>query len=271
MAVTRSHRPSQERLWSGAMLWVFDLDGVVWLAGHAIPGSPEAVHRLRSEGHRVAFVTNNSTPTVAEYVERLARAGIDIEPGELATSSQAAATLIDAGSRVAVVGGEGVREALTARGADLVAASDGPDAVVVGRSLELSFEELAHAASAIRKGARFLATNTDSTFPTPHGPEPGAGALVAYLQVGSGRNAEVAGKPEAAMADMVRARYGDPDVVVGDRAETDGAFAEKIGAPFALVLSGVTSRSDLPIEPTPTLVADDLAAAVQQLLTRFGD
>ena len=252
------------------MLWVFDLDGVVWLAGQAIPGSPEAVDRLRSRGHRVAFVTNNSTPTVAEYVDRLAAAGIEVAPDELATSSQAAATLLEPGSRAAVVGGGGVREALTSRGIELVASGDHPDAVVVGRSLKLDFEELAHAATAIRKGARFVATNTDATFPTPDGPEPGAGALVAYLQVGSGCTADVAGKPERAMADMVRARYGQPDVVVGDRAETDGAFAVRVGAPFALVLTGVTTRADLPVKPAPQVVADDLAGAVDRVLADLG-
>lgn len=250
------------------MLWVFDLDGVVWLAGQAIPGSPEAVHRLRQAGHSVAFVTNNSTPTVAEYVDRLARAGIDIEPGELATSSQAAARLVGPGDRVACVGGEGVREALSERGTQLVGAEEDPVAVVVGRSLQLDFAELAGAARAIRDGARFVATNTDATFPTPHGPEPGAGALVAYLQVGSGRPAEVAGKPEAPMADLVHGRFGRPDVVVGDRAETDGAFAQRMGVPFALVLTGVTRRSDLPVQPQPTVVAEDLAGAVDALLSR---
>lgn len=244
------------------MLWVFDLDGVVWLAGTAIPGSAEAVNRLRADGARVAFVTNNSTPTVAEYVDRLGRAGIEMSPDELATSSQAAASMIPPGTRVAYVGGAGVREALDLRGAEIVAATDDPAALVVGRTLQLDFAELAAAASAIRNGARFIATNTDATFPTPHGPEPGAGALVAYLQVGSGRTAEVAGKPEAPMAELVRSRYGQPDMVVGDRAETDGAFARRVGAPFALVLTGVTKRSDLPIDPQPAVVADDLAAAV---------
>lgn len=256
---------------SGAMLWVFDLDGVVWLSGQAIPGSADAVRRLRDGGHRVAFVTNNSTPTVDEYVERLARAGIGISPEELATSSQAAASLLEPGSRVAYVGGEGVRQALLERGAELVPVDDSPVAVVVGRSLELDFDELAEAARAIREGARFVATNTDATFPTPEGPEPGAGALVAYLQVGSGRAAEVAGKPEQAMADLVRSRYGAPDVVVGDRAETDGAFAVRVSAPFALVLTGVTRRADLPVRPAPVLVADDLAGAVQAFLSRTGD
>jgi HAD superfamily hydrolase (TIGR01450 family) len=252
------------------MLWVFDLDGVVWLAGQAIPGSPEAVLRLRQSGSQVAFVTNNSTPTVAEYVQRLAHAGVEIDPGELATSSQAAASMLEPGQRALCVGGEGVREALTERGVELVGAGDDPHAVVVGRSLRLDFDELAAAARVIRDGARFIATNTDATFPTPHGPEPGAGALVAYLQVGSGRAAEVAGKPEKPMAELVETRFGHPDMVVGDRAETDGAFAARIGAPFALVLTGVTSRADLPIDPTPAIVADDLAGAVDRHLQGAG-
>lgn len=248
------------------MLWVFDLDGVVWLAGHAIPGSPEAVLQLRSEGVQVAFVTNNSTPTVAEYIKRLADAGINIEPSELASSAQAAASLIAPGTPVAYVGGEGVEESLRERGVSLVASDHDPEVVVVGRSLRLDFAELAAAASAIRGGARFIATNTDATFPTPSGLEPGAGALIAYLEVGSGRKAEVAGKPHRAMAELVRGRFGQPDLVVGDRPDTDGAFAQQVGAPFGLVLTGVTKPGDLPVTPRPDVIGDDLAHVVAQRL-----
>jgi glycerol-1-phosphatase len=248
------------------MLWVFDLDGVVWLSGHAIPGSADAVEKLRGNGERVVFVTNNSTPTIAEYVKRLEAAGISADRDEMATSGQAAASVLVPGTRAACVGGPGVMEAMKERGVDVVPPSSDPAAVVVGRSLTLDFDELAAAAAAIRAGARFIATNTDATFPTPHGLEPGAGALVAYLEVGSGRQAEAAGKPEQPIAEMVRARFGQPDMVVGDRPETDGQFATRIGAPFALVLTGVTSRKDLPVSPTPTIVADNLAAVVAEHL-----
>lgn len=250
------------------MLWVFDLDGVVWLAGHAIPGSADAIGRLRRNGERVAFVTNNSGPTVKEYLDRLHDAGVEVEPDELVTSAQAAASLLQPGTRAAWIGGEGVREALESRGVELVPAVEEPAAVVVGRSLTLDFAHLAQAASALRSGARFIATNTDATYPTPEGPEPGAGALVAYLEVGSGQKAVAAGKPEAAMAELVRTSVGQPDIVVGDRAETDGLFAERVGAAFALVLTGVTSRGDLPVTPTPNVVADDLAAVVGRHLSK---
>jgi 4-nitrophenyl phosphatase len=246
------------------MLWIFDLDGVVWLAGQGIAGSASAIERLRKSGERVAFVTNNSTPTIAEYMQKLFDADISVEPGELVTSAQAAASLLAPGSRASCVGGPGVIEALQHRGVQIVGSDADPVAVVVGRSLTLDFEELSAAAGAIRSGARFIATNADATFPTPHGLEPGAGALVAYLQVGSGKEAEAAGKPEQAICDLVRTRFGQPDIVVGDRPESDGRFAERIGASFALVLTGVTSRSDLPVLPSPAIVGDDLAAVVSE-------
>jgi 4-nitrophenyl phosphatase len=244
------------------MLWVLDLDGVVWLAGTAIPGAPEAVRRLHAAGEAVAFVTNNSGPTLAEYTAMLHRTGIEIDEGELVTSAQAAASLLAPGSRAAVVGGPGLTEALQARGVAVVPAHDHPAAVIVGRSLELDFGALAAAAGAIREGARFVATNTDATFPTGHGLEPGAGALVAYLEVGSGRKAEVAGKPHQAAADLLRERFGPAGLVVGDRPDTDGSFARLIGAPFALVLSGVTRAEDLPVSPAPAIVKADLATVV---------
>ncbi len=244
------------------MLWVLDLDGVVWLAGTPISGSPEAIRRLHDAGERMVFVTNNSGPTVSEYVARLSRAGVDVDADELLTSSQAAASLLTAGSRAAVVGDPGIKEALDARGVGIVGSQDHPDAVVVGRSVDLDFAELAAAATAIRAGARFVATNNDATFPTPHGLEPGAGAVVAYLEVGSGRKAEVAGKPNQPAADLLRTRFGAPGLVVGDRPDTDGLFAERIGAPYALVLSGVTGAGDLPVSPEPVVVEPDLAAVV---------
>jgi 4-nitrophenyl phosphatase len=248
------------------MLWVLDLDGVVWLAGTAIDGSADAVRRLRQAGETVAFVTNNSGPTLGDYVTMLARAGIEVGEDELVTSAQAAASRLEPGTRAAVVGGPGVTEALEARGVIVVAATADPAAVVVGRSLQLDFDTLAAAAAAIRAGARFVATNADATFPTRHGIEPGAGALVAYLEVGSGATAEVAGKPHQAAADLLRDRFGPVGLVVGDRPDTDGRFAELIAAPFGLVLSGVTGRHDLPVAPEPAFVADDLAAMVTSRL-----
>lgn len=249
------------------MVWVLDLDGVVWLARAPIPGSADAIARLRAAGEQVVFLTNNSGPTLAEYAAALTAAGVAAAPEDLATSAQAAAELLEPGQKVAVLGGDGLHEALRARGVVEVPATASPAAVVVGRMVTLDYDELAGAATAIRDGARFVATNTDSTFPTPGGLVPGAGALVAFLQVASGRAPEVAGKPNAPVADLVRARFGDLGVVVGDRADTDGLFAKLAGARFALVLTGVTKAEDLPVEPAPEIVGANLAEVVDRLLS----
>ncbi len=248
------------------MTWALDLDGVVWLAGHAIPGSTGAVSELRSAGERVVFLTNNSGPLVAGHVEALAKVGLPCAPGDLATSAQAAASMLSPGSRVAVVGGGGILEALDEQGVKVVSAKQSPDVVIVGRCLELDYWALSAAAGAVRDGARFIATNTDSTFPTADGLVPGAGALVAFIATAAGRQPEVAGKPHEPMAALVKSRYGALSVVVGDRPETDGLFAKRTGSRFGLVFSGVTQPSDLPVEPAPDLVAQDLAELVRQYL-----
>jgi glycerol-1-phosphatase len=275
--------------------WALDLDGVVWLARRPIAGSAAAVEELRSDGQRVVFLTNNSGPTVAAHLDALSRAGIECDAADLTTSAQAAASLLSPGSRVAVIGHEGIREALTAREVKEVGPAEGPDAVVVGRTVELDYWALSAAAGAVRAGARFVATNTDATFPVGDngaaasgseegedgaatgqsgGPGrgdgllPGAGAIVAFIATASGRRPEVAGKPEGPMAALVSARYGTPEMVVGDRPDTDGLFAARLRTRFGLVLSGVTRPSDLPVEPAADLVGADLADLVRQALHR---
>ncbi len=248
------------------VLWVLDLDGVVWLAGQPIPGSAEAVARLRSAGHTVAFVTNNAGPTIDEHVASLRAAGVDADAGEVVSSAQAAASLLQPGTSAAVVGGSGVHEALAVRGVNVVAPTAEPDAVVVGRAPILDYDELAASASAIRAGSRFVATNTDATFPTPGGLLPGAGAVIAFLSVASGVDPTVAGKPHQAVADLVRYRYGTVGIMVGDRLDTDGRFASLIGAPFGLVLTGVTRREEVPADPAPAVVSENLARLVTTVL-----
>ncbi len=241
------------------MAIVCDLDGVIWLGPVPIPGAAEAVARLRRAGHRVLFVTNNSASRVAQIEHKLDAMGVPAT-GDVVTSAGAAASLVEPGQRVHMIGGPGVVEALAASGAVLVAGADA-EVVIVGRDADFTFAKLAEAAAAVRRGARFVATNDDSTFPTPHGLEPGNGAIVAAVATAAGCAPEVAGKPYPVMAALVRSILGPDDdvVMVGDRADTDGRFAGPLGGRFGLVLSGVTTSADLPVEPAPDLVADDLA------------
>lgn len=247
------------------MNWALDLDGVVWLSGQAIPGAAEAVARLRDRGHRAVFVTNNSFPTVADHVEALARIGVSATADDVLTSAQAAAELVAPGETVLPVGGPGVIEALGARGVRLV--EEGPaDAVVVGMRRDFDYGILARASAAVRAGARLIGTNDDPTYPTPDGLLPGAGSIVAAVAYASQTVATMAGKPEQAMAALAAVRVGSVDVMVGDRATTDGLMATRFGARFALVLTGVTSATQAAaLVPAPDLVATDLAAAVDVL------
>lgn len=245
------------------MAWLLDLDGVVWLAGVPIPGSVEAIAALRAAGERVVFVTNNSSSPIAEQEERLERIGVPAAR-DVVTSAVAAARLLEPGSTALVCAGPGVVEALERRGVATV--RDGrADAVVVGFHLDFDYDRLRAAGVAVLAGARLVGTNDDATYPTPHGEIPGGGAILAAVAYAGGVEPEVAGKPNQPMADAVRAIVGDgPHVMVGDRPATDGLFARRMGATFALVLSGVTGEDDLPVEPAPDLVAPDLAAVVAQ-------
>ena len=246
------------------MVIVCDLDGVVWLADHAIDGSAAAVAELRAGGHRVLFVSNNSFSPVRDVERKLAGFGVPAD-GDVVTSAMAAARLVAAGERVLVAGGPGVREEIERRGGRLV--SDGPcEVVVVGFHRDFDYGELQRTAAAVRAGARLIGTNGDATYPTPHGEIPGGGAILAAVATAGGVAPIVAGKPNAPMVDLVLEIIGGPPgAVVGDRLDTDGRFAAALATRFVHVLSGVVNvplAGDLPVWRT----AADLRAAVSDLL-----
>jgi HAD superfamily hydrolase (TIGR01450 family) len=243
--------------------YALDLDGVIWLADHPIPGAADAVARLQATGDAVVFVTNNSNQPLAAVEAKLARLGVAAE-GAVITSAMAAGRLLVPGERVLVCGGPGVVEAVEQRGAVPVVEGEA-DAVLVGFHREFDYERMRIAATAVRRGARLLATNDDATYPTPDGPIPGGGAILASIATASGVAPIVAGKPHEAMADLVRDRIGSSGLMVGDRPDTDGRFARVLGFDFALVHSGVTAVAEV-VEPPPDLVAADLGALVDQLL-----
>jgi 4-nitrophenyl phosphatase len=252
-------------------LVICDLDGVIWLAQHAIAGSARAVSRLRHAGVRVLFVTNNSFRRREDIERALDAVGIPAS-GDVLSSAAAAARLMTPGQRALVVGGEGITEALAHRGVEAVAASTSTpppvDAVLVGFDPAFDFATLTRASAAVRAGARLIGTNDDATYPTPDGPIPGGGSILAAVATASGVAPVVAGKPYEPMAALVRTVVGELDgasIVVGDRMETDGDFAARLGLRFALVRSGVTPPG-APVLPTPAFDAPDLAAITDALL-----
>lgn len=248
------------------MAWVIDLDGVMWLAHQPIPGSADAVARLLAAGEDVAFVTNNASASPTSVETALASMGVDAT-GRVITSAQAAAGLVQPGERVLVCAGAGARDALVERGAIVLADDDEPasaQVVVVGMAPHLSYDLLARSCLAVRAGARLVAANADSTYPTPQGLLPGAGAVLAAIVTATDAEPVVAGKPHEPMAALVRARFGPEGIVAGDRIDTDGAFARTLGYRFGLVLTGVTRTA--PVMAAGDAVAPDLARLVDAVL-----
>lgn len=244
-----------------------DLDGVIYRGARPIDGAIEAIEELRARGVRVLFATNNSRSTVDQYMEKLSGLGLGVTPEDIITSAVVAGEELArrglAGSRALVVGGDGVRESLTRAGITVDPGDDGAvDLVVVGFDPTFDYAAMRHAAAAVRGGALLIATNDDAAFPAPDGLWPGAGAILASIEVASGKRAEVMGKPHPPMMETARRRFGPARriAVIGDRPETDLRGGVAMGWTTILVLSGVTGADDLErLEHPPDLVLGSIA------------
>jgi glycerol-1-phosphatase len=259
-----------DELAGGYDLVIFDLDGVVYLIDKPIPGAADAVGRLRSAGTPVAYATNNASRRAADVAAILTGMDVPAGPDEVLTSAGAAAALLagefPAGARVLVVGADALRAEVREAGLTPVAeAADEPVAVVQGYGPEVGWRILAEAALAVRAGATWVATNTDRTLPSPRGPLPGNGSLVAVLRTALDRDPDlVVGKPEPALFRTAASRSGaQRPLVVGDRLDTDIQGAVTAGLDSLLVLTGVSGPTELLTAPPsrrPTFVAADLSA-----------
>lgn len=247
---------------------LFDLDGTLMHGARPIPHAVEAVETARAVGRSVVFATNNASRTPQQAADHLAVIGLAASPEEFVTSPQVASRLLaerlEPGAKVLVVGGPSLADQLRADGLEPVDA-DAEDvvAVVQGWSPDLDWPRLAEGAYAIRRGARWMATNVDATLPTERGLAPGNGSLVAALRHATGARPDVAGKPEPGMFTVAATRIGARrPLVVGDRLDTDIEGAVRAGMDSLLVLTGVdTIETALHAEPVrrPTYITPDLA------------
>ena len=258
----------------------FDLDGVIYIGPHAVTHAPEVLADLRRRGIGCCFVTNNASRTPMQVAEHLTELGISASADEVVTGSQAGAGLmvsfIEPGSKVLAIGGPGVAEALTDRGFIPVFSNDDePAAVMQGFGPQLTWSDLAEAAFALRRQIPWVATNMDSTFPTPRGLAPGNGSLVMALVNATGRRPDaVAGKPERSLFDEAVRRTGaSRGLMVGDRLDTDIAGGNRAGMDTLLVFTGVctTEESDRAAgDEIPTYLGDDLRSLLREPV-RWGD
>lgn len=252
----------ESNIWAGIGTLVCDLDGVVYLGEEGIAGSGAALRSIVEAGVAVVFATNNSTKTPEQVAAKIAAtAGFTADPAVIVTSAQVTAARLAGQVETAfVVGGAAIDAALADVGIATTDVWQDAGAVVVGLDTDITYDKLSSATLALRNGALFHATNTDSTYPTPRGLLPGGGVMVGALAIASGRDPVVSGKPQPAMAEHIELRAVGRSLVVGDRPETDVALAVGAGWASALVLSGVTrSLQEVPSDLAPNVVVGSLA------------
>ena len=274
-------------------LVIFDLDGVMYRGRQPVPGAAALVAMLRERGLLIRFATNNSMATRAMYVPRLVEMGVPVDLDEIVTSTSATidhlrAHLPDVRT-VMAVGAAGMLEELRGAGFDATAAGEavdraydgGPldasyDAVVAGLDPSFEYRRLAAASTAIRAGARFIATNADLRYPTPTGFLPGAGSIIAALSAASGAEPLIIGKPEPGIFRAILERSGvrpAEAVAIGDNPDADMVAAHRAGMRSILVLTGVADAAvaaTLDGERRPDHVAEDpsdAAALLRQWLS----
>jgi NagD protein len=243
--------------------YVIDMDGVIYHGHRLIPGALEFVDRLRGGGHKFLFLTNNSQWTPRDLRHRLAALGIEVAEDAFHTSALATAEFLrqqKPGASAYVIGGAGLINALYDVGMTLTERD--PDYVIVGDTRSYDFEKIERAIRLILGGARFVATNLDLTGPSEQGIQPACGALVAPIELATGRKPYYVGKPNPLMMRTALRKLGAHSAesfMVGDRMDTDIIAGLEAGMRTILVLSGVSSRATVESFPyRPTYIHDDV-------------
>ena len=253
---------------------ILDMDGVLWRGNTAVPNLPDFFNKLEKHGRGFMLATNNSSKTPAQYVARLAQFGVTAVEKQVMTSALATAAYLGheyeaANTAVYLIGQDGIRQALQEQGFNVLARFDldtPADLVVVGLDRDVVYADFEAATVHIRRGATFIGTNGDKTFPSELGQVPGNGSLLALIEAATDQKPIVVGKPEPIMFRECLRRLGasattDNTIMVGDRLETDVLGGQNAGLRSALVLTGVTRREDLAhSDIQPDFVFDDIHA-----------
>jgi 4-nitrophenyl phosphatase len=252
---------------------IIDMDGVLWRGWTFLPGVTQFFSCLRRYHLPFVLATNNSTVTPEDIVKRLATCDVEIFTQEVLTSSLATATYLQSqlapGARIHPIGEQAMREVLTTAGFTISEDTENIDAVVVGFDRDITWKKLTRAALAIQRGALFIGTNPDTSFPIEEGQAPGNGAFLAALHVTTQIEPTIVGKPQPRLYLQAASQLNQPNehiLVVGDRIETDILGAQHAGMPSVLLLTGVTSSEQVEnSEIQPDWVLDGLPELVVAL------
>jgi HAD superfamily hydrolase (TIGR01450 family) len=251
--------------------FLFDLDGVVYLGDELLPGSEEALTRLREAGKEVCFLTNDPRPTRRQVCRRLAGMGVQVDAEEVITSGWATARyLLQSGIESAyVIGSRGLASEVGAVGVEVV--DRGPcEVVVVGSDEHVSYSHIRQASRYISEGARFVATNADGSFPSPKGPLPGTGAILEAIRVTTDEKPVVVGKPFSPMFDMALKDLStarERTVMIGDTPDSDIVGANRAGISGVLILREDTQHAPGRGDNFPDTVIQDLSGLFDPVAT----
>ena len=236
---------------------VFDMDGVIYRGNSPIEGAREVIEYLIKGDIPFVFLTNNSTRTPQMYREKLLSMGIDVPAERIVTSGLATRLYMKKHmkpGKIFVIGGKGLHEEMERLGWGAVSLEECREGkwkdiehVVVGLDPNLTYEKLKYGTRAIRNGATFIGTNPDTTYPAEEGLYPGAGAIIAALKASTGKEPIIIGKPNEPAYEIVKAKLGPVDEIwmMGDRLDTDIAFAKRFGMKAIMVLTGVSTLEDV--------------------------
>jgi len=254
-------------------LFLFDLDGTLYLGDTLFPGAKELLACIRARGGQYRFLTNNSSRSVAAYVEKLARLGVAAEESDFLTSVDALSYYLrehgGEDKRYYVCGTESMKSQLRAAGFAIAEGRADADALLMGFDTELTFQKLEDACILLGQGVPYIATNPDWVCPTSYGFVPDCGSVCEMLWRATNRRPVVIGKPEPLMPQLAMREAGASvreTLLVGDRIYTDIASGANAGIDTLLVLSGETKEEDLPdARPQPSFVLPDVAALLRIL------
>ena len=249
---------------------IFDLDGTVYLSDHLIPGARQVIEQLRGQGHGMVFVSNKPLQSRTDYAAKLTRLGVPTHPDDVINSSLVLTRYLGRempGATVFVIGEPPLLEELAA-GFRLSEDPDEIEVVIASFDRTFDYRKLNIGFQALRRGARFFATNADATCPVAGGEIPDAAAVIGALEGCSKRKVElVVGKPSPLIVEVALEQLGLPAgecLMVGDRVETDILMGHRAGMTTALVLTGVTRQADLAHAPAqPDYVLESIAEVPQ--------
>ncbi len=264
----------------GKKIFLLDCDGVIWRDDTPIPGSIEAITQLQHLGS-LYFLTNNSSYSPKDLQKKLNNFGLNVSLSSCLPVSVVTADVIRKKipnkRKVFIIGEPGLKRTFLDQGFTLLNEEDNPrqaEIIVVGMDRHFTYENLKFALQAlVLNDATFIATNTDPTLPTPAGPIPGAGAMVAALERCANKKPEmIIGKPNTYMFQHVMEQEKNQNlkeyVMIGDRLSTDIKFAKNIGITGVLVQSGAQEDISPNCSWMPDAVFSNLKELVEFLVEK---